>query len=88
MVKEKTRIRMLYLLEYTKVNSWEHELDKRPDIHQVNSELNGIDSENYITSTVSYSEEEINEKIESEEFDLSNCDKDCDLNAIMTFQES
>ncbi|CAB4411490.1 unnamed protein product [Rhizophagus irregularis] len=42
---------------------WEHEPDKRPDIHQVNSELDSIDSENIDVSTVSSkkSEEESKE---------------------------
>ncbi|CAB5360196.1 kinase-like protein [Rhizophagus irregularis] len=68
---------------------WEHEPDKRPDIHQVNLELKGIDSENNNVSPVFYSEEkEISEKIESEDSDLSNCKADCDLNKIIISQDS
>ncbi|GBB91623.1 hypothetical protein RclHR1_00190036 [Rhizophagus clarus] len=63
---------------------WEHEPDKRPDIRRVNLELSDIDSENIKTSAVFYSNErEINEEIESEYYDLSNVEKDCDINAIM-----
>ncbi|PKK79205.1 hypothetical protein RhiirC2_860769 [Rhizophagus irregularis] len=68
---------------------WEHEPDKRPDIHQVNLELKGIDSENNNVSPVFYSEEkETSEKIESEDSDLSNCKADCDLNKIIISQDS
>ncbi|CAB4400961.1 unnamed protein product [Rhizophagus irregularis] len=59
---------------------WEHEPDKRPDIRQVNSELNSIDSKNNNVSTAVYSEEiETSEKIGSEDSDLSNYEEDCDL---------
>ncbi|RGB23648.1 kinase-like domain-containing protein [Rhizophagus diaphanus] len=67
---------------------WELEPEKRPDIYKVNLELNSIDSENNNTFTVPHSKEEICKKIEYEDSDLSNCNKDCDLNAIMTFHES
>ncbi|CAB4480987.1 unnamed protein product [Rhizophagus irregularis] len=69
---------------------WEHEPDKRPNIRQVNSELSSIDSENNNNvCTVFYSKEKkTSEEIEIEDSDLSNCDKECDLNAIMTFQDS
>ncbi|GBC31982.2 kinase-like domain-containing protein [Rhizophagus irregularis DAOM 181602=DAOM 197198] len=67
---------------------WGLEPEKRPDIYKVNSELNSIDSENNNTFTVPHSKEEICKKIEYEDSDLSNCNKDCDLNAIMTFHES
>ncbi|EXX53827.1 uncharacterized protein OCT59_029219 [Rhizophagus irregularis] len=69
---------------------WEHEPDKRPNIRQVNSELNSIDSENNNNvCTVFYSKEKkTSEEIEIEDSDLSNCDKECDLNAMMTFQDS
>ncbi|GBB98873.1 hypothetical protein RclHR1_03350004 [Rhizophagus clarus] len=57
---------------------WKFESDKRPEIRQVNSELNSIDSvDNNIASTF-YSN--INEKIENEDSDLSNCEEDCDIN--------
>ncbi|CAB5379307.1 unnamed protein product [Rhizophagus irregularis] len=59
---------------------WEHEPDKRPDIRQVNLELNSIDSKNNNVSTTVYSEEiETSEKIGSEDSDLSNYEEDCDL---------
>ncbi|GBC06021.1 hypothetical protein RclHR1_06570005 [Rhizophagus clarus] len=73
------------------IECWEYEPDKRPDIHEINLELNSIDSENdnVHVSIIFYSEEKkINEQIESEYSDLSNREKDCDLNAIMTFQDS
>ncbi|GBC05092.1 hypothetical protein RclHR1_06020007 [Rhizophagus clarus] len=60
---------------------WEYEPDKRPDIHQVNSELNDIDSETINVHIIF--DGEISEKLENEDSDLSNCEKDCDLNAIM-----
>ncbi|PKK57863.1 hypothetical protein RhiirC2_797272 [Rhizophagus irregularis] len=66
---------------YIKVTEcWEHEPDKRPDIRQVNLELNSIDSKNNNVSTTVYSEEiETSEKIGSEDSDLSNYEEDCDL---------
>ncbi|GBB91628.1 hypothetical protein RclHR1_00190041 [Rhizophagus clarus] len=66
---------------------WEHEPDKRPDICQVDSDLSSIDSENNNVSTVYSKERETIKKIEIEDSDLSNCDKDCDLNAILTCQD-
>ncbi|CAB5350935.1 unnamed protein product [Rhizophagus irregularis] len=41
---------------------WEYEPDERPNISQVNSELNSIDSENNNTSTVPYSKESVESK--------------------------
>ncbi|GBC05096.1 hypothetical protein RclHR1_06020011 [Rhizophagus clarus] len=59
---------------------WEYEPDKRPDIHKVKSELSSINSDNNNICTVS--EKGTSEKIEIEDYDLSNCKIDCDLNAI------
>ncbi|GET02544.1 kinase-like domain-containing protein [Rhizophagus clarus] len=59
---------------------WDCEPDKRPDIRQVNSELNSIDFVDNNVSSIFYSNRDINEKIESEDSDLSNCEEDCDIN--------
>ncbi|RIA87400.1 kinase-like domain-containing protein [Glomus cerebriforme] len=62
---------------------WEHEPDKRPDIPEVISELNSIKSENNNVLTNFNSKESVKAKIfENEDFDLSNCDEDCDLSKI------
>ncbi|PKY44322.1 kinase-like protein [Rhizophagus irregularis] len=67
-------------VELYQTECWEHEPDKRPDIRQVNLELNSIDSKNNNVSTTVYSEEiETSEKIGSEDSDLSNYEEDCDL---------
>ncbi|RIA95857.1 kinase-like domain-containing protein [Glomus cerebriforme] len=70
---------------------WRHKPDERPDICHVILKLNSIDSENNSASnnftsnndTLQLKKDETTEKLENEDSDLSNCDRDCDLSKIL-----
>ncbi|RIA84165.1 kinase-like domain-containing protein [Glomus cerebriforme] len=70
---------------------WRHEPDERPNIHQVISELKSINSGNNSVSNkfapsnvaLQLKKGKTTEKLENEDFDLSNCDRDCDLSKIL-----
>ncbi|RIA86607.1 kinase-like domain-containing protein [Glomus cerebriforme] len=76
---------------------WQQEPDERPDIHQVFHVISGlksidsIDSENNSASNnftssnvvLQLKKVEPTGKLENEDFDLSNCDRDCDLSKIL-----